>query len=75
MILGAIADFSKIGIEIDTENSFTVGNRRSDLLAGINAGIKHNVLIGSDEPDAADIASAHYNSLKDFSDLEQVLKL
>ncbi|MBR2869533.1 MAG: D-glycero-beta-D-manno-heptose 1,7-bisphosphate 7-phosphatase [Clostridia bacterium] len=75
MILGAIADFSQIGIEIDTENSFTVGNRHSDLLAGINAGIKHNILVGSDEPDAADIASAYYKSLKDFSDLEQVLKL
>lgn len=70
LILKAVSDFSQIGIEIDTENSLTVGNRRSDLLAGINAGTGKNILIGSDEPDAADIASAHYQTL---FDLEQVL--
>lgn len=70
LILKAVSDFSKIGIEIDLKNSLTVGNRRSDLLAGINAGTGKNILIGSDEPDAADIASAHYQSL---FDLEQVL--
>ena len=70
LILKAVSDFSEIGIEIDIKNSLTVGNRRSDLLAGINAGTSKNFLIGSDEPDAADIASAHYQSL---IDLEQVL--
>ncbi len=70
LILKAVSDFSGIGIEIDLKNSLTVGNRRSDLLAGINAGTGKNILIGSDEPDAADIASAHYQSL---FDLEQVL--
>ncbi len=70
LILKAVSDFSQIGIEIDIENSLAVGNRRSDLLAGINAGTGKNILIGSDEPDAADIASAHYQSL---FDLEQVL--
>lgn len=70
LILKAVSDFSRIGIEIDLKNSLTVGNRRSDLLAGINAGTGRNILIGSDEPDAADIASAHYQSL---IDLEQVL--
>lgn len=70
LILKAVSDFSQIGIEIDIKNSLTVGNRRSDLLAGINAGTGKNILIGSDEPDAADIASAHYQSL---FDLEQVL--
>lgn len=70
LILKAVSDFSEIGIEIDLTNSLTVGNRRSDLLAGINAGTHKNILIGSDEPDAAEIASAHYNSLYD---LEQVL--
>ncbi len=70
LILKAVSDFSKIGIEIDLNKSLTVGNRRSDLLAGINAGTGKNILIGSDEPDAADIASAHYQSL---FDLEQVL--
>lgn len=70
LILKAVSDFSKIGIEIELKNSLTVGNRRSDLLAGINAGTDKNILIGSDEPDAADIASAHYQSL---FDLEQVL--
>lgn len=70
LILKAVSDFSQIGIEIDLKNSLTVGNRRSDLLAGINAGTGKNILIGSDEPDAAGIASAHYQSL---FDLEQVL--
>lgn len=70
LILNAVSDFAKTGIEIDLENSFAVGNRRSDLLAGINAGIKSIILIGSDEPDAAEIASAHYQSI---SELEQVL--
>lgn len=70
LIFRAVSDFEKIGIEIDIENSILAGNRRSDLLAGINAGIKNIVLIGSDEPDAAEIASAHYQSL---FELEQVL--
>ena len=73
LILQAVSDFAAKGIEIDLLNSFTVGNRRSDLLAGINSGTGYNVLIGSDEPDAAEIASAHYESLFDFSNLEQVL--
>lgn len=70
LILKAVSDFSEIGIEIDIKNSLTVGNRRSDLLAGINAGTEKNILIGTDETDAAEIASAHYLSLYD---LEQVL--
>lgn len=74
LILKAVSDFESIGINIDLKNSFTVGNRRSDLLAGINAGTSGNILIGSDEPDAEDIASAHYESLFDFSqNLKQVL--
>lgn len=74
LILKAVSDFNDIGINIDLKNSFTVGNRRSDILAGINAGTLQNILIGSDEPDAAEIASAHYESLFDFSqNLKQVL--
>ena len=72
LILKAVSVFANIGAEIDLEKSVAVGNRRSDLLAGINAGIKNTVLIGSDEPDAAEIASVHYDNLSDFSDLEQV---
>ncbi len=71
LILKAVSDFAQIGAEIDLEKSFAVGNRRSDLLAGINAGITKTVLIGSDEPDAEEVASAHYDTLSDFSDLEQ----
>ncbi len=67
LILKAVSDFSEIGIEIDLENSFTVGNRASDILAGRNAGTKNNVLIGSDEPESVCIASAHYDNLYDFS--------
>lgn len=73
LITKAVSDFSQIGIEIDIKNSLTVGNRRSDLLAGINAGTLTNILIGSDEPDAAEIASAHYLGLIDLIDSEQVL--
>lgn len=73
LILKAVSDFSQSGIEIDIKNSLTVGNRRSDLLAGINAGTKKNILIGSDEPDAAEIASAHYSGLIDLLYSEQVL--
>lgn len=73
LILKAVSDFSQIGIEIDIKNSLTVGNRRSDLLAGINAGTEKNILIGSDEPYAAEIASAHYAGLYDLLYSEQVL--
>lgn len=73
LILKAVSDFSQIGIEIDIKNSLTVGNRRSDLLAGINAGTQKNILIGSDEPDAAEIASAHFTGLYDLLNSEQVL--
>lgn len=71
LILKAVSDFASIGAEIALEESVAVGNRRSDLLAGINAGVKNTVLIGSDEPDAAEIASAHFDNLSDFSDSEQ----
>lgn len=67
LILKAVKDFAEIGIEIDLENSFMAGNRNSDTLAGINAGIKNNILIGSDEPFSAETASAHYESLYEFS--------
>ncbi len=71
LILKAVSDFSDIGIEIDLENSFTVGNKASDILAGINAGTGRNILIGKDDPDAIGIATAHYDSIYDF--LKQVL--
>ena len=73
LILKAVSDFAEIGLEIDLQKSFTVGNRRSDLLAGINAGTKYSILIGSDEPDAAEVSSARYESLFDFSNMEQEL--
>ncbi|MBQ8762919.1 MAG: D-glycero-beta-D-manno-heptose 1,7-bisphosphate 7-phosphatase [Clostridia bacterium] len=74
LILKAVSDFSDIGIEIDLKGSFTAGNKLSDVLAGINAGTGQNILIGQDEPDTADIASAHYENLYDFSqNLKQVL--
>ena len=74
LILKAVSDFSDIGIEIDLKNSFTVGNRASDIFAGKNAGTGQNILIGNDEPESADIASANYGSLYDFSQIiKQVL--
>ncbi len=72
LILKAVSDFAAIGAEIDLNKSVVIGNRRSDLLAGINAGIGKTILIGSDEPDAAKIASAHFDTLSDFSDFKQV---
>ena len=74
LILKAVSDFSDIGIEIDLKNSITVGNRASDILAGKNAGTGQNILVGNDDPDAKEIASAHYDNLYDFSHrLKQVL--
>ena len=67
LILKAVSDFSDIGIEIDIKNSFTVGNRTSDISAGKNAGTGYNILIGNDETKAIGIASSHYNNLYDFS--------
>lgn len=74
LILKAVSDFAEIGIDIDLESSFTVGNRLSDVLAGVNAGTGKNILIGSDECDFDGVASEHYASLYDFSHkLKQVL--
>lgn len=74
LILKAISDFAEIGIEIDLESSFTVGNKISDVLAGVNAGTCNNILIGCDDTDTDGIASAHYESLYEFSkNLKQVL--
>ncbi len=74
LILKAVSDFSDIGIEIDLENSFTVGNKASDILAGIKAGTGRNILTGNDDPDAVALALAHYDSIHDFSHtLKQVL--
>lgn len=67
LILDAVKNFAEIGIETDFENSFMVGNRNSDTLAGINAGIKNNILIGSDEPFNPESASSHFESLYEFS--------
>lgn len=67
LILKAVSDFADIGIEIDLENSFTVGNKISDVLAGKNAGTGNNILIGCDESDSEGVASAHYKTLFDFS--------
>lgn len=73
LILKAAADFEKTGIHTDLENSFMVGNKGSDILAGINAGVGSSVLIGSDEPEYAETASAHFESLYGFSQkLKQV---
>ena len=67
LILKAVKDFNEIGIEIDLDGSFMVGNRNSDTLAGMNAGIKNNILIGSDEPFNPQSASACCESLFEFS--------
>lgn len=63
LILKAVEDFRKAGIEIDLSNSFTIGNRMSDVSAGINAGTNKNILVGYDETDVEKTASAVYGSL------------
>lgn len=63
LILKAVEAFEKAGIRIDLKNSFTIGNRLSDVLAGKNAGIENNILIGSDETDEGGVASQTYGSL------------
>lgn len=68
LILNAVEDFRKIGITIDLNGSFTIGNRISDVLAGINAGTGKNILIGNDETDTEGIASDVYGSLSEASD-------
>lgn len=68
LILKAADEFKKIGVTIDFESSFTIGNRISDVLAGINAGTGKNILVGSDETDADGIASDVYGSLHEASD-------
>ena len=68
LILNAVEDFRKIGITIDLNGSFTIGNRISDVLAGINAGTGKNILIGNDETDTESIASDVYGSLSEASD-------
>ncbi len=65
LILKAVEDFAKTGIEIDLNNSYTIGNRISDILAGKNAGVEHNILIGNDETDENGVASEVYGSLID----------
>lgn len=65
LILKAVEDFTKAGIEIDLNGSYTIGNRISDVLAGKNAGVGHNILIGNDETDENGVASEVYGSLYD----------
>jgi hypothetical protein len=44
------------------------------VLAGVNASTGNNILTGSDDTDTDGIASAHYESLYEFSkNLKQVL--
>lgn len=65
LILKAVDDFRKTGILIDLENSFSIGNRISDVLAGKNAGTGYNFLIGNDEKDENGVASQVFGSLYD----------
>lgn len=73
LILKAVEDFEKSGIHIDLKNSFTIGNRLSDILAGKYAGIEYNILIGNDEKDENGVASQVFGSLYDaVNNIKQV---
>lgn len=63
LILNAVRDFEKIGIKIDLSKSYAIGNRMSDVFAGINAGVGQSILVGCDEADDSHAASAVYGSL------------
>ncbi len=63
LIFKAVEDFDKIGITIDLSQSYTMGNRISDVLAGKNAGTANNILVEKDEADDNSVASAVYDSL------------
>lgn len=65
LILKAVENFKESGIEIDLSKSYTIGNRISDVLAGKNAGVEHNILIGNDETDENGVASDVYGNLSD----------
>jgi len=73
LILKAVEDFEKTGIHISLKNSFTIGNRLSDILAGKNAGVEYNILIGNDEKDESGVASQVFGSLYDaVNNIKQV---
>ena len=73
LILKAVEDFEKTGIHIDLKNSITIGNRISDILAGKNAGVGYNILIGNDEKDENCVANKVYGSIYDaVNDIKQV---
>mgnify|MGYP003302707658 CR=1 FL=1 len=73
LILRAIEDYAETGIEIDLSKSYTIGNRISDILAGKNAGVEHNILVGNDEKDDFGVASEAYGSLyKAVNNIKQV---
>ncbi len=63
LIFRAVEDFDKIGITINLSQSYTIGNRISDVLAGENAGTANNILVEKDEADEIGVASAVYDSL------------
>ena len=73
LILRAIEDYAETGIEIDLSKSYTIGNRISDILAGKNAGVEHNILVGNDEKDDFGVASEAYGSFYDaVNNIKQV---
>lgn len=67
LILKAVEDFKEIGIEIDLGKSYAIGNRISDVLAGKNAGVEHNILIGNDENGvASEVYGSLYHAVKNI---------
>lgn len=69
MILSALDDFEKKSISISLDESIMVGDKESDILAGINAGIKLNILVksGHDICERSTRADAIFDDLLEFA--------
>lgn len=65
MLLQAIQE-----LNIDTEHSYMVGDKVDDMLAGKNAGIKHNILVQTGKPitqEGKELAEIVLNSVSELA--------
>lgn len=70
MIKKALADFNSRGIIIDLKGSILAGDKLSDIVCGINAGVGTNILLRSGHKidERTDLPDAVLDSLKDIPD-------
>lgn len=69
MIKKAIEDLNELGLAVDLERSFIVGDKESDVIAGENASIRNKILLRSghkiDENNT--VANNVFNNLYEFA--------